>query len=286
MLLGGSREIAWIDSQGRDLHDELDVKDPALFRGKSRAGRFQQPILQRYTTTKMPQAGLSASQQLKGSPQYSALSGVSSRTTATDITDRFCEPVEHKFASTQTSDELEEELITGWQAVIARAAETSFKDLSMPKLVEFVTALQQRPDLAKDGQKCMIQDMAVWNDLPLFGWQMRDAWNFGWSNGQAAHIFANGLLSAAEDRSAQEQKDQWINLNAFTAALVVAAHSESNDHPDFSLYCIWTVRQALEEEKFCDVAVAAAAVWFIYAAPTIRDFSRKHKSFDGKVAKG
>lgn len=107
------------------------------------------------------------------------MSGVSSRTTATDITERFCEPVEHQYASTGKADELEEQLITGWQALIARAAETSFKDLSMPKLVDFVTALQQRPDLEKDGQKCNVQDMTIWKDLPLFGWQMRDAWNFG-----------------------------------------------------------------------------------------------------------
>lgn len=53
-----------------------------------------------------------------------------------------------------------------------------------------------------------------------------------------------------------------------------------------SLYAIWTVRSALEEQQQpSDVTLAAAAVWFVTAAPALRDLSREEKTFDGKVAK-
>lgn len=35
-----------------------------------------------------------------------------------------------------------------------------------------------------------------------------------------------------------------------------------------------------------EVSVAAAATWFVFAAPTIADLCRQGKSFEGKVAKG
>lgn len=45
------------------------------------------------------------------------------------------------------------------------------------------------------------------------------------------------------------------------------------------------MREALEEDKSSDVAVAAAAAWLVYAAPTVYGFCQQSKSFDGKVAK-
>lgn len=67
--------------------------------------------------------------------------------------------------------------------------------------------------------------------------------------------------------------------------MTALAHSKTNDNPDLSLFCVWTVRQALEEQDCSDVAVAAAAAWFVYAAPTVYDFCQKGKSFEGKVAR-
>lgn len=55
-----------------------------------------------------------------------------------------------------------------------------------------------------------------------------------------------------------------------------------------SLYCIWAVRSALEENRQQTpdgTALSAAAVWFIYAAPAIWELCQQNKTFDGKVAK-
>ena len=92
-------------------------------------------------------------------------------------------------------------------------------------------------------------------------------------------------LSAASDNSDQGQKDRWVNLNAFTATLVAQLHSSAVDRPDYSLFCIWTIRTALEDQdQASDVSIAAAAIWLIYASRAIWDFSQQSKSFDGKVA--
>lgn len=76
-----------------------------------------------------------------------------------------------------------------------------------------------------------------------------------------------------------------MNLNAWTASLVSSAHTNAGDKPDFTLYAIWSIRSALEEEKPpSDSALMAAAVWFIFAAPALHELSEKGKVFDGKVA--
>lgn len=92
-------------------------------------------------------------------------------------------------------------------------------------------------------------------------------------------------MTAATKDSSIDQKDFWVNLNAWTATLVAAIQARGLKSPDFSLYCIWTVRTALEEEHPDDVALEAAAVWFMYASPTIYQLCLTGQAFDGKVAK-
>lgn len=73
-------------------------------------------------------------------------------------------------------------------------------------------------------------------------------------------------------------------MNAFTAALL--ASNPQSDDLDLSLFCVWTVRDALEESTpVSNVAVAAAATWFVFAAPTIQKLCDQGKSFDANVAK-
>lgn len=74
-------------------------------------------------------------------------------------------------------------------------------------------------------------------------------------------------------------------MNAWTATLVATVQARGLTSPDFSLYGIWTIRTALEETGPDSVALAAAAVWFVHASPTIYQFCVSGKTFDGKVAK-
>lgn len=94
---------------------------------------------------------------------------------------------------------------------------------------------------------------------------------------------------ANTDRAANKEYDAegngFVNLNAFAARLT-AAHVF-----DLSLYGIWTLREALEEQEpdgaFAQTsskAIASASMWFLYAGKTMRELSRKGEAFEGRVA--
>lgn len=131
----------------------------------------------------MPQAGLGASQHTKQSSQYAVLGEYQSGnvSTSASVLDKLSEPVEKEVSSSADAGEVEEHLTTTWNSIISKAAETSFTDPSMPKLVDLVMALQSRPDLQKDSKAFQLEDMTIWRDLPMFGRQMREAWNLGMS---------------------------------------------------------------------------------------------------------
>lgn len=129
----------------------------------------------------MPQAGLGASQHTKQSSQYTVLEDHLSGNvnTSEDVLNKFCEPVEKEVSSSGDAGEVEEHLNITWNAIISKAAETSFTDSSMSKLVELVTSLQARQDTQRDSKAFQLEDMTIWRDLPMFGRQMREAWNLG-----------------------------------------------------------------------------------------------------------
>lgn len=132
--------------------------------------------------------GLLASSAVKATAQHAALSeylASADTTTSSSVLDaaleKFAEPIETA-ATTSKDEELEEALTLAWKAVIAHAADTPFTDPGADKLVEFVLELSARPDVEKSeggDAPVKVQDMTLWQDLPTFGWQMRDAWNFG-----------------------------------------------------------------------------------------------------------
>lgn len=89
----------------------------------------------------------------------------------------FCEPVESQNANHQDSDAVEEALWQCWRAVVATAACVPHTSEKRQKLVNFVLEVQRRPSLSKAGQPCVAQGGEVWKDLPIFGMEMREAWN-------------------------------------------------------------------------------------------------------------
>lgn len=106
------------------------------------------------------------------------------------------------------------------------------------------------------------------------------------------NVLLTEVLPAATDHSHHHARTAWLNLNAFTATLVATIHARKAPLPpssDFSLYGIWTIRMALEDNedqtKIDQISVEAAAAWFAYAAPALWDLSREGKDFDGKIAK-
>ncbi|KAI7083711.1 Transaldolase [Hortaea werneckii] len=215
---------------------------------------------------------LHPTEKLREEPQYHLLSQYAHEngTGSLESTlDAFCEPIENRYTETTSPSNVEGLLWSAWQCLIGCAAATPHESEGQRKLVDLVLRLQHRAALEKEGEVCYVQGGVAWRDLPIFGWQMREAWN-----------------AAASDGSEEESKRHWINVNAWTAKMVSAAHAREADEPDLSLYCVWTLRMALETEaQPSNVSLSAAAVWLIYAAPTIWHFCLQGKTFDGKVAK-
>lgn len=126
-------------------------------------------------------SGLTVPQQVLASQEYTALKNWLSGETAEvgDVLDDFCQPVENKFFDTQSAEDAQGLLWSAWQAVVGEAATTPYTSQHRQKLVDLMVSLTSRPTLSKGDSTCKIDDMTVWRDLPVFGWQLREAWNLG-----------------------------------------------------------------------------------------------------------
>lgn len=110
--------------------------------------------------------------------EYNTLiQSLQAKTSASDAARTFTEPTRTAFLA---GEDLEEHLGRTYDALIKLAAET--KHESQDVLVEIVRAIQQ-DDITKenDGKMCVIWDeeLKIWEDMPLFGASMREAWNRG-----------------------------------------------------------------------------------------------------------
>ncbi|KAK7524953.1 uncharacterized protein IWZ02DRAFT_375007 [Phyllosticta citriasiana] len=162
-------------------------------------------------------------------------------------------------ASQDDTEAVEAALHKLWKLVLDAAEQTAPDQQAY--LLDVIKNLKNTKD---DGKCCTVWgQQQSWTDLPLFGPAMREKWN----------------------RSTKTEAS-WVNINAFAARLTAA------NVCDFSLYAIWTLREALEDPETSKIAVEtdptalhAAAVWLEYAAESIRSLSREEKAFDGKMAK-
>jgi hypothetical protein len=159
----------------------------------------------------------------------------------------FTEPIDHAFLQCGAGADIEGMLWPAWQAVIS-VADTP-DDGTRSRLVELLVAIRGRGILARPGgEECMVWDMRAHVDLPVFGAEMRETWNF-----QPPEVSA----------------ESWANFNAFAAQLTAA-------DIDFALYGIWALRAALEEDGDEVPQVLPAAVqWLRHAGPVLASLTRE-----------
>lgn len=124
-------------------------------------------------------SGFGIEQSLLDSQEYAAASQYLEAPTSSldDALDAFCRRVEEQIA-TKNASEIESDLRQLWKVIIALAASSS-GDNTRQTLADFMLGIAQRPALQSDGQTCKLHEMTVWKDLPIFGWQLREAWNNG-----------------------------------------------------------------------------------------------------------
>ncbi|KAL9597311.1 MAG: hypothetical protein Q9219_005235 [cf. Caloplaca sp. 3 TL-2023] len=156
--------------------------------------------------------------------------------------------------SEETDDSPDEFAI--WSAIFAIVRQYPHSSPAIPALVALLGAIKDTPTptpLKRNG-------MTYWTDLPHFGWEARENWN--------------RTVGEADDSQGYScSVAQWASMNAFVAQLTVA------DVSDFRMYCIWALRDALEEvpgERSktghvtdLDNLVPAAAVWMLVAGSMV-----------------
>ncbi|KAK0457428.1 uncharacterized protein EV420DRAFT_493228 [Desarmillaria tabescens] len=178
-------------------------------------------------------------------------------------------------------DDAEGRLWDLWSAINDRAERTkSSDDILHSKLVELVDAIKHQESPTNDaGEKSKCWGLTLWEDLPIFGANMRECWNF---------------FDAKEDAERASKRERWVNLNAFVARLTAARVS------DFELYAIWQLRDALEEpteesenggemiDKSLDAKIPAAVQWILYCGELIYTSEREFETGPsvGDPAKG
>ncbi|KAF9261120.1 hypothetical protein L218DRAFT_544881 [Marasmius fiardii PR-910] len=166
-----------------------------------------------------------------------------------ELTRPTLEAISHTTSGSSGDQKVEDTLYNLWSAFIA-AAETTSDESLQTKLVKGLEAIKSLPPamVSKKGggsEQYSNWGGRVWNDLPMFGANMRDRW---------------------------DHEDGWVNRNAFAAQITVA-HVD-----DFELYAIWTLRDALEETKVntsLNVLVPAAAQWIFIAGRLIYQSERE-----------
>ncbi|KAF9021526.1 hypothetical protein BDZ89DRAFT_991252 [Hymenopellis radicata] len=139
------------------------------------------------------------------------------------------------------------------------------------RLVELLLAIKNLPHVLKpDDERLTCWGGRFWEDLPIFGPNMRESWNFFDPEDTEPH---RDLI-----------RKNWIHLNAFVARITDAQVS------DFDLYAIWELREALEHpvDSTTNVRVQAAAQWIFFAGLRLYQSEKifEHGPLVGDPARG
>ncbi|KAF2090308.1 hypothetical protein K490DRAFT_54700 [Saccharata proteae CBS 121410] len=212
------------------------------------------------------------------SPESIAISHLTTSPTSspTSTATTLAQPIESAFHTKSPTSDIEQRLWSLWNAVLHHAVCKSADPDGQQRLRELVTKIQCLPDVRReeDGAECTVFSKKLWSELPVFSAAMREWWD------------KKSLLDSDKASDPESQKE-WVELNAFAAILTASA--PSTPATDFSLYGLWTLREALEDPVEADevptAAVRAASVWFEYAAQRLWELSKEGKTFEGKVAR-
>jgi hypothetical protein len=164
-----------------------------------------------------------------------------------------------------------------WRSLMEDAVANTALSEQTP-LVEFVQTLQRQkvinPVTGTQLRCKSYYDSAVWTELPCFGINVADEWNYGTRN--------PGPFQSPIDRSkdpeciTSEEALCYYNKIAFLARLTSASSNSVPDPEtapgpfDFSLYALWAFRSAFENDVEPGVPriirIRAASLWMIHCA--------------------
>ncbi|CAG7557397.1 unnamed protein product [Fusarium equiseti] len=180
-----------------------------------------------------------------------------------DAAQKIAGPCINAVEKNEDDSKIEDELDALWSSILTAAEQTPHD--RQDKLVQIVQAIKGLSPASEKAKKISVWgEEKRWDELPMFGGKAREQLDI-----------------------AQEKSDEaCVNINAFFARVTAATID------DFTLYAIWTLREALEDPATGDIAkqtspklLKAASVWFVYASDILSKATKEGKKFDGKMAK-
>ncbi|KAE8154851.1 hypothetical protein BDV25DRAFT_82920 [Aspergillus avenaceus] len=147
----------------------------------------------------------------------------------------------------QSANDLENFLWQTWGLVIEIAEQIPCDHPAQERLVHLIQALRKLPPQTV---RVWDEDLRLWEDLPLLGPNLREAWNL-----------------VPSDKPSPSEVNEWVSLNSFTARLLALGGV-----PWYN-FAIWSLREGLEEEcpeTAVDCHLAVAREWFRHSGPVLR----------------
>ncbi|KAL2163569.1 hypothetical protein VTH06DRAFT_5627 [Thermothelomyces fergusii] len=137
------------------------------------------------------------------------------------------------------------------------------------RLIDFLAQLRGATVTDAEGKVLKHEDGQVWRDLPTFGWVARALWNF----------------EPTEPSATAQDVSRWENWTAFLAQLTARSTGEGSDPFDFSIFALWALRSALEEEggSASKPAVRLASLWVRFAGERLRKLSADGRDLPGNM---
>lgn len=148
-----------------------------------------------------------------------------------------------------------------WSEIVYLIQEVSHSHPWQDRMVKLLRAIKETPRQVTPEMEELEWNsgMTFWQDLPIFGAEMRYIWN-RWPYEKMpddAFVYPGDTFFPP---------NVWASLNAFTARITLASVLNFED------YAIWSLERTLEEELMTDEVddnLPAAAMWIIYAGQMI-----------------
>ncbi|KAK0716627.1 hypothetical protein B0T21DRAFT_415342 [Apiosordaria backusii] len=216
--------------------------------------------------------------------------------TVTTAVQKFTDLAKQQHEQNKSKDEiLEGFLWSAWHAVFDAAGKTPVDQ--QEGLVQFMLELKKHDVTAKtkdsEGKEVEVvldsgHGSKLWKDLPLFGWEARERWNF---------------IDFDSSPSNEERVQQygWVGFLARLTGLVTKDIKETlaEDTPgDFSTYALWSLRDSFEAGKFtaadgslekgadaelASLCVKQASLWIIFAGEYLWRLSKEGRDLPRRL---
>lgn len=172
-----------------------------------------------------------------------------------------------EYAASHDDRECDSFLWSLWPAVFDAAGEAS-SDKQISDIVEFLMQLSKTD--CKDpetGEVRVIHNAQLWKDLPIFGWEMREWFNFGTFTPPFG-ISVCGIRADTMTGSDEVKGEQLDRLERQVKMIVLLmAHPDDDGSNDNSLYALWALREAFEETRpIAPSDVRLTAPWVLHVA--------------------